>query len=208
MAGSHLLKCNNPSKVRISGIMLGRTTWTENIFQPEQYASGWHCSMKRMLWSKCCFHSSLLPPHRIKPSSGCGPFRNLPFMFHSGKQWAQELKSTNPKLAWLNWVHSCLVENPLFLFLMGGVFLWVSIQQGHSLDCSGYFLLCAVWLTLLCKAILTVCFKYVTFTYLAVHFSSLFFQNGHLHSHPNFRRPKETNQSATGANRKCVCVCV
>lgn len=63
------------------------------------------------------------PPHRIKPSSGCGPFRNLPFMFHSGKQWAQELKSTNPKLAWLNWVHSCLVENPLFLFLMGGVFL-------------------------------------------------------------------------------------
>ncbi|XP_071250541.1 transmembrane channel-like protein 6 isoform X2 [Salvelinus alpinus] len=70
----------------------------------------------------------------IKPSSGCGPFRNLPFMFHSGKQWAQELKSTNPKLAWLNWVHSCLVENPLFLFLMAGVFLMVIYVQTQILD--------------------------------------------------------------------------
>eukprot|EP00063_Salmo_salar_P083205 XP_014058040.1 PREDICTED: transmembrane channel-like protein 6 [Salmo salar] len=70
----------------------------------------------------------------IKPSSGCGPFRNLPFMFHSGKQWAQELKSTNPKLAWLNWVHSCLVENPLFLFLMGGVFLMVIYIHTQIVD--------------------------------------------------------------------------
>ncbi|XP_055754531.1 transmembrane channel-like protein 6 [Salvelinus fontinalis] len=70
----------------------------------------------------------------IKPSSGCGPFRNLPFMFHSGKQWAQELKSTNPKLAWLNWVHSCLVENPFFLFLMAGVFLMVIYVQTQILD--------------------------------------------------------------------------
>ncbi|XP_071250533.1 transmembrane channel-like protein 6 isoform X1 [Salvelinus alpinus] len=59
---------------------------------------------------------------------------NLPFMFHSGKQWAQELKSTNPKLAWLNWVHSCLVENPLFLFLMAGVFLMVIYVQTQILD--------------------------------------------------------------------------
>ncbi|CAB1350153.1 unnamed protein product [Coregonus sp. 'balchen'] len=70
----------------------------------------------------------------IKPSSGCGPFRNLPFMFHSGKQWAQELKSTNPKLAWLNWVHSCLVENPLFLFLVAGVFLMVIYVHTQVLD--------------------------------------------------------------------------
>ncbi|XP_064866730.1 transmembrane channel-like protein 6 isoform X4 [Oncorhynchus nerka] len=70
----------------------------------------------------------------IKPSSGCGPFRNLPFMFHSGKQWAQELKSTNPKLAWLNWVHSCLVENPFFLFLLAGVFLMVIYIHTQVLD--------------------------------------------------------------------------
>uniref|UniRef100_A0A8C7KNY3 Transmembrane channel-like protein n=1 Tax=Oncorhynchus kisutch TaxID=8019 RepID=A0A8C7KNY3_ONCKI len=70
----------------------------------------------------------------IKPSSGCGPFRNLPFMFHSGKQWAQELKSTNHKLAWLNWVHHCLVENPLFLFLLAGVFLMVIYIHTQVLD--------------------------------------------------------------------------
>nr|XP_029502143.1 transmembrane channel-like protein 6 [Oncorhynchus nerka] len=55
-------------------------------------------------------------------------------MFHSGKQWAQELKSTNPKLAWLNWVHSCLVENPFFLFLLAGVFLMVIYIHTQVLD--------------------------------------------------------------------------
>uniref|UniRef100_A0AAZ3QGW3 Transmembrane channel-like protein n=1 Tax=Oncorhynchus tshawytscha TaxID=74940 RepID=A0AAZ3QGW3_ONCTS len=94
-----------------------------------------NCQASRKLWrasqmstlfiSLLCFPSFLGPSCLLccYPSSGCGPFRNLPFMFHSAKQWAQELKSTNHKLAWLNWVHRCLVENPLFLFLLAGVFL-------------------------------------------------------------------------------------
>ncbi|KAL0993476.1 hypothetical protein UPYG_G00108510 [Umbra pygmaea] len=70
----------------------------------------------------------------IKPSSGCGPFRNLPFMFHSGKQWAHELAKGNPNLDWLNWVHSNLVENPLFLFLVAGIFLMVIYVHAQVLD--------------------------------------------------------------------------
>uniref|UniRef100_A0AAZ3RKJ0 Transmembrane channel-like protein n=1 Tax=Oncorhynchus tshawytscha TaxID=74940 RepID=A0AAZ3RKJ0_ONCTS len=109
-------------------------------FLPPQSSLLVNCQASRKLWrasqmstlfiSLLCFPSFLgaivsvtYTILTIKPSSGCGPFRNLPFMFHSAKQWAQELKSTNHKLAWLNWVHRCLVENPLFLFLLAGVFL-------------------------------------------------------------------------------------
>uniref|UniRef100_A0A674F8K8 Transmembrane channel-like protein n=1 Tax=Salmo trutta TaxID=8032 RepID=A0A674F8K8_SALTR len=59
----------------------------------------------------------------IRPSESCGPFRSLSTMFQSGKLWVKELETHNPNLAWLAWVHSYIVENPLFLFLAAGIFL-------------------------------------------------------------------------------------
>ncbi|MBN3313500.1 TMC6 protein, partial [Atractosteus spatula] len=70
----------------------------------------------------------------IKPSESCGPFRGLNSMFQSGKKWAEKLKSTNPDLAWLAWVHTYLVENPLFLFIAGGIFLVVIYFHTQVVD--------------------------------------------------------------------------
>lgn len=76
-----------------------------------------------------CFETTPVPalmgslPPRIKPSEQCGPFQNLTTMFQSGKLWVQRLEEGNPRLAWLAWVHTYLVENPLFLFVSAGIFL-------------------------------------------------------------------------------------
>ncbi|KAJ8389683.1 hypothetical protein AAFF_G00115590 [Aldrovandia affinis] len=65
----------------------------------------------------------------LKPSSECGPFRGLPTMFLSGKRWVLELEKANPNLAWLTWVHTYLMENPIFLFVAAGIFLIVTYFQ-------------------------------------------------------------------------------
>ncbi|XP_041853399.1 transmembrane channel-like protein 6 isoform X2 [Melanotaenia boesemani] len=59
----------------------------------------------------------------IKPSSSCGPFRNLTRMYESGQLWAKELKKSHTFLQWLTQAYDSLIENPLFLFLATGVLL-------------------------------------------------------------------------------------
>ncbi|KAM4604329.1 transmembrane channel-like protein 6b isoform 1-T2 [Polymixia lowei] len=70
----------------------------------------------------------------ITPSSSCGPFRGLGTMFQSGKRWVEQLERDNPNLSWLAWVHSYLVENPLFLFLAAGIFLIVIYFHSQMVD--------------------------------------------------------------------------
>ncbi|TMS23444.1 Transmembrane channel-like protein 6 [Larimichthys crocea] len=61
----------------------------------------------------------------IKPSTTCGPFRELKTMFQAGKRWVEELEKDNPNLSLLARAHSYLVENPFFLFVGAGIFLIV-----------------------------------------------------------------------------------
>lgn len=67
--------------------------------------------------------SSCLLLFSIKPSSSCGPFRELKTMFQAGKRWVEKLEEGNHNLSVLAKAHSYLVEHPFFLFLGAGIFL-------------------------------------------------------------------------------------
>lgn len=60
----------------------------------------------------------------MKPSSGCGPFRNLTRMFESAKLWAEGTEKY-PILSWFIGAYNKITDNPVFLFLPSGVFLLV-----------------------------------------------------------------------------------
>ncbi|XP_032442315.1 transmembrane channel-like protein 6 [Xiphophorus hellerii] len=59
----------------------------------------------------------------IKPSSGCGPFRNLTSMLESVKLWAERMKDHHQILSWLFRAYNAFTDNPIFLFMPSGLFL-------------------------------------------------------------------------------------
>ncbi|XP_072225247.1 transmembrane channel-like protein 6 [Leuresthes tenuis] len=69
----------------------------------------------------------------IKPSSACGPFRNLSTMYESGLL-DEELKNSHKILYWLSQAYNSLIENPLVLFLATGVFLLVIYFHTQVVD--------------------------------------------------------------------------
>lgn len=71
----------------------------------------------------CCETQQTSSVISIKPSTTCGPFRELKTMFQAGKRWVEELEKDNPNLSLLARAHSYLVENPFFLFVGAGIFL-------------------------------------------------------------------------------------
>ncbi|XP_031430767.1 transmembrane channel-like protein 6b isoform X2 [Clupea harengus] len=103
----------------------------------------WHAShMTTVFITLLCFPSFLgaavcvtLTMWSIKPSQSCGPFRGLQTMIQSGKHWVKQLESTNSNLAWLSWVHTYLVENPVvFIFFMVMIFVIVIYFHTQVVD--------------------------------------------------------------------------
>uniref|UniRef100_A0A3Q2CUM8 Transmembrane channel-like protein n=1 Tax=Cyprinodon variegatus TaxID=28743 RepID=A0A3Q2CUM8_CYPVA len=70
----------------------------------------------------------------IKPSPGCGPFRNLTSMFESGRLWAKKMKDSHQILAWLIRAYNTFLDNPIFLFLPTGIFLLVIYFHAQVVD--------------------------------------------------------------------------
>ncbi|KAM4717002.1 transmembrane channel-like protein 6 [Anableps anableps] len=68
-----------------------------------------------------------------KPSSGCGPFRNLTNMLEPGKLWAERM-GKHHFLSSLIQAYSAFTDNPLFLFLPSGIFLLVIYFRVQVVD--------------------------------------------------------------------------
>ncbi|CAG5897819.1 unnamed protein product [Menidia menidia] len=72
----------------------------------------------------------------IKPSSSCGPFRNLTRIYESGRI-NEELRNSYKILDWISRAYSSLIENPFLLFLATGVFLLVIYFHTQVVDGQG-----------------------------------------------------------------------
>lgn len=99
------------------------------------------CQMTTIFITLLCFPSFLSAAvcvtytmWTIQPSNNCGPFRGLKTMFQAGKIWVKRLAESNKNLSWLTWVHTYLVENPLFLFMLAGIFLIVIYFHSQVVD--------------------------------------------------------------------------
>lgn len=62
---------------------------------------------------------------QVKPSSTCGPFRNLNTMYEAGTAWVRHLEAAGPGVSWLPWLHHHLVEDPFPTYLLSALLLAV-----------------------------------------------------------------------------------
>ncbi|XP_053194895.1 transmembrane channel-like protein 6 [Scomber japonicus] len=69
---------------------------------------------------------------KIRPSTDCGPFRNLTTMIMAVEEWATKGKDTD--LSWLIQTTTYLVEHPIFLFLASGILLMVIYIHAQVVD--------------------------------------------------------------------------
>lgn len=148
----------------------------------------------------CCETQQTSSVISIKPSTTCGPFRELKTMFQAGKRWVEELEKDNPNLSLLARAHSYLVENPFFLFVGAGIFLWVHTHT-HTYSLARSCCIChkANNSTVSYCIIIEISVGYINL----MHSVFSFHQDSHLLPLSGGGRSKEDHKLTTGADRKC-----
>ncbi|XP_048008039.1 transmembrane channel-like protein 6 [Megalobrama amblycephala] len=115
-----------------------KTSLMKNFQAPRKH---WRATQMSLLFIGLLFFPSFIGAltcvvytmWRVKPSSHCGPFRNRN-MLELGKKWIINLENSNPSMQWLSWAYVHLVDNPLFLFIIAGLFLTIIYIHMQVLD--------------------------------------------------------------------------
>ncbi|XP_058624402.1 transmembrane channel-like protein 6 isoform X1 [Onychostoma macrolepis] len=118
---------------------LKKTSLMMNFQPPRKH---WKATQMNALFTKLLFFPSfagalafvIYTMWRVRPSSDCGPFSNLRSMLLLGKRWIRGLGRSNPSFVWLSWAYNNLVDNPLFLFTLVGLFLAIIYIHMQVLD--------------------------------------------------------------------------